>query len=64
MAATAKKLRQITMVCDTCGSDDVRLDAWAAWNVETPQWELAETFDLAHCAHCDGECSIVERAQP
>lgn len=44
-------------VCTTCGSEDVRLDAWASFNGK--DWELAETFDHAHCVDCDGETSIV-----
>ena len=60
-AAALKKPRP-TMLCNTCGSEDVRIDAWAAWNVKLQQWELAETFDYAYCNNCDGECSIDEKA--
>lgn len=51
----------IIKVCKHCGSDDVRVDAWAAWNVHTQEWELAETFDHSHCNNCDGETHIVDK---
>jgi len=45
-------------ICSTCQSDDVLVDAWAAWNANTQAWELDNTFDNAHCNKCDGECSL------
>jgi len=52
--------RKIKYVCRDCGSDDVLIDAWAKWNEETQQMELATTFDHTHCASCDGECKVNE----
>jgi len=57
-SANAQKVRRLIMVCETCGSEDVRLDAWAAWDTENQRWELAQTFDYAHCENCEGECTI------
>lgn len=46
-------------VCSHCGSDDVRADGYAAWNVETQEWELVATFDKGSvCEACEGECSL------
>ena len=59
MSATeaAAKVRK---VCARCGSEDVRRDAWAAWDVETQTYVLAEWFDYAYCIQCDGETGIRE----
>jgi hypothetical protein len=46
-------------VCSSCGSDNVKADAWAVWDVAAQQWTLSETFEKpAICENCDGECSI------
>ena len=50
-----------TFVCATCNSDQVQLDAWAAWSVETQSWELAATMQQAHCQNCDGETTLLEK---
>jgi hypothetical protein len=62
MAAVASRGRKsrVRMVCGTCGSEDVRIDAWAGWNEETQAWELAETFDYSFCNACEDECRIKE----
>lgn len=51
----------VTMVCETCGSDDVVRDAWAEWDVGSQEWVLRTVFDQAVCETCDGETHIVER---
>lgn len=50
----------ITMTCSHCGSENVSLDADAAWSVETQEWELKCTYDHAECHDCAGETTIVE----
>ena len=53
--------KNIKMICATCGGDDVRADAYAAWNVDTQEWELITTFDKGSvCEDCGGECRIEE----
>jgi hypothetical protein len=53
--------RKIKIVCATCGSDDVRADAFAYWSVERQEWELAATFDKgAVCEKCGEECTLLE----
>ena len=46
-------------VCSHCGSHDVRADAYAEWDVQSQQWELAQTFEKgAFCGKCDGETTV------
>ncbi len=46
-------------VCTECGSDDVRADAYACWNVETQDFELAATFEKGWvCEQCAEECTV------
>jgi hypothetical protein len=33
------------MVCSQCGSEEVLVDAYARWNVESQGWEIVETFE-------------------
>ena len=48
------------MVCAKCGSEDVRRDADARWNVELQQWELCAVYDNATCEECGGETRLLE----
>lgn len=48
-------------VCKTCGSTEVRRDAWAIWNPMTGVWELGQAFDYAHCETCEAETTLVWR---
>lgn len=50
--------------CVTCGSENVRLDAWAVWDKEEQDWVLGQVFDQGHCAACDGATSLVEVTEP
>ena len=51
------------MVCAHCGSDDVRADAYAEWDVEAQKWEIAQRFErAAYCNKCDGETRIEEQS--
>lgn len=54
----------IIKVCQHCGSEDVRCDAWAVWNTELQYWELDETFQQEYCQSCEGETRIVDQALP
>lgn len=46
--------------CSECGSRDVRIDAWAEWDILTQRWILSETYDNAYCRDCEGETTLVE----
>lgn len=51
---------KIKIVCGTCGSDNVRRDAWAEWCCDTQDWVLGTVFDQGHCEACEGEASLDE----
>lgn len=58
-------MSKLQMFCGKCGGTNVRADAYAAWNVEKQEWELAATYDKgAACEDCGDECRIVEREIP
>lgn len=41
-----------TKNCPYCGSDDILVDAYAAWDIETQKWTLHATYDDACCNWC------------
>lgn len=52
---------QVVPVCSRCGSEDVKGDAYAVWDKDTQQWEVAggDVFDKgAVCEPCGGETTI------
>ena len=40
-------------VCGACGSNKIRRDASATWNMATREWELQNIFDDFCCDNCD-----------
>jgi hypothetical protein len=52
------KSEKAVFVCDTCGSEDVVVDAWAYWEKKNRRWRLANTYDASHRNNCDEERSI------
>jgi hypothetical protein len=55
---------RLTMVCGTCGSDEVTRDAWAEWSVEAQGWALGAVFEQAFCHRCQRAARIVEAPLP
>ena len=53
---------KIQIVCSTCGSANVRRDAWAEWQPETQEWVLGSVFDNGDCEVCEGESRLEEVA--
>lgn len=51
---------KIKMVCGTCGSENVKRDAWAVWDEAEQKWVLGPVFDDAFCDDCDRETEIKE----
>ena len=49
----------IAYVCCDCGSDEVKRDAWIAWNADAQLWEVANAFDDGWCDNCGGEARLV-----
>lgn len=46
-------------VCSKCGSDNVRADAYADFDVETQSWNLIEAYDKnAYCCDCDSYMTL------
>ena len=50
----------ISIVCKTCGSDDIVKDAWAKWDYSLQQWVLLQAFDNVWCEKCEGETNLIE----
>lgn len=50
----------IHMICGKCGSDNVRADAYAAWDSEEGDWVLHSVYDARHCENCEGPASLIE----
>jgi hypothetical protein len=40
------------IVCSHCGSENIKRDAWATWNVDTQEWDLDDVFDSCFCEDC------------
>lgn len=51
---------RIKIVCTICGSDDVRRDAWAEWDLEKQDWILGTVFDAGHCEKCEENSTLGE----
>lgn len=51
---------RLHMICATCGSTEVRADAYAEWDVETQDWVLRSVFDQKVCEACESESSLLE----
>lgn len=58
--------KRIIPCCTTCGSSNVRADAYAEWDFEKQRWSLASTYDNTICEDCaeepsnSGECDLEE----
>jgi rRNA maturation endonuclease Nob1 len=51
-------VKEKNFVCSHCGSEDVRRDAWAEWDVRSQKWHVSAVFDHAFCESCGGETSL------
>ncbi len=45
------------LICTTCKGDDVRVDAYAMWDVDSQSFALTTTFKGSVCEDCGGKCS-------
>lgn len=50
----------VKYTCKTCNSEDVFVDALAAFDTVSQQWQLQSTYDQAYCVDCDSETDIEE----
>ena len=54
--------KPIKIVCGTCGTENIRRDAWAEWDVANQEWVLGCVFDAGHCEECGGSSNLKEVA--
>jgi nitrate/TMAO reductase-like tetraheme cytochrome c subunit len=52
--------KRMAYVCGACGSSQVALDAWAAWDVELQNWVLRNTSTTEFCDDCNSETTLIE----
>lgn len=48
------------LICSRCGSDNVRADAYAAWDSEQGDWVLHSVYDARICENCEGSSTLLE----
>jgi hypothetical protein len=48
------------MICEMCGSTDVRADAHSGWDAQAGMWVLHSTYDETYCEPCDSSTSLLE----
>lgn len=54
--------KKITWACNTCGGDNVSIEAVVHWDTDEQRFAVSEVCDKGHyCEDCDGECGIVEK---
>lgn len=46
---------KVKYICSECGSENVLIDAWAAWNYEMQEFELDNVFDACICGDCEAQ---------
>jgi hypothetical protein len=46
------------LVCSECGTDDILMDAYARWDVETQQFELNSTHEETSCQNEDCDAQV------
>ena len=52
---------KIKKVCETCGSEEVRVDAYAEWDVDAQAWDLHSVYDHGWCYDCDCDTHIIDQ---
>jgi len=48
------------LICSHCGSNNVRVDAYASWSSEEGDWVLHSVNDARYCENCERETSLLE----
>lgn len=48
----------VQIVCGCCGSNNVRRDAWAEWDIDTQSWVLGAVFDDGACENCEDTAKL------
>ena len=53
--------KPIKIVCGKCGTENVRRDAWAEWDVVAQEWVLGAVYDQGFCeGECEDEVTLIE----
>ena len=52
--------QKVQMICSHCGSEEVKRDAWAEWDVEKQDWVLSSVYDNTYCEGCEEETTLSE----
>jgi hypothetical protein len=52
-ASLAKKVKP---VCNHCGSEDIRIEAFVEWNAAKQAWNVREVTDNIVCNECGKDC--------
>ena len=47
-------------ICAHCKGEEVRVDAWASWDVDAQEWVLHAVFDASYCDECEQACDVEE----
>lgn len=57
-------IKRIKKVCKKCGSDEVKVDAFAYWNEVTQDWDIVDIFPPDfYCDGCEGD-AVAIRDEP
>lgn len=59
-AAENSTLSRTHVICATCGSENVRADAYASWDADTGEWILHSIYDEKICEVCETSTSLLE----
>lgn len=46
-------------ICTSCGSDNIRVDAYGSWDSEKGKWILHSVYDETYCENCDSSCDLL-----
>lgn len=52
---------RITKVCETCGSQAVRTEAYATWDFDSQSLKLESTYENSWCYDCDADTNIIDQ---
>jgi hypothetical protein len=52
---------KIKKVCEHCGSQAVRIEAYAQWDFDAQSWELLSRYEHSWCYDCDADTNIINR---
>lgn len=48
--------KKVKPVCPSCGSADIRLEAWVGFNITRQNWEIEDLTENMVCNNCGKAC--------